>query len=167
MDEESTTGAKDFYESFICTLKYNEISVQDGPRYYREIFGYGYRGSSFLHDAKGQHGSLNANEHTDFSPWRLDLRRGKLTTDEASNTGMERCTFKRNFKSPDSFIQLKAGQAIKVLTGYKMYVTSAYTEPKYKGMSGDDYMEWTILEGAVAGLSATIVFAVATAVLYF
>ena len=110
LDEENTTEDQNFYESFICTLKYNKNSIEDGPRYYREIFGYGYRGKTFLHDAEGQHGSLNVSEHSSFQPWRLDLRRGKLITDKENNTGMERCTFKRNFSDPNSYIQLKEGR---------------------------------------------------------
>ena len=64
LDEENSSSDENYYESFICTLKYNQISIEVAPRYYREIFGYGYRGSSFLHNALGTHGSLNVHEYT-------------------------------------------------------------------------------------------------------
>lgn len=62
IDPLNTEGDENFFESFICTMKYNEKSVEEGPRYYREIFGYGYRGKTDLHNAEGQHGSINVNE---------------------------------------------------------------------------------------------------------
>ena len=66
IDDYNTTQEQNYYESFICTLKYNKVSFEQAPRYYREIFGYGYRGKSFLQDTEGQHGSLNVNEHSSF-----------------------------------------------------------------------------------------------------
>lgn len=153
IDDVNTTPDQNFYESFICTLKVNAISLEDGPRYYREIFGYGYRGKSELNEAIGQHGSLNVNEHESFQPWRLDLRRGNITQNEETGTFYERCTFKRNFNSPHSFLQLKEGMTLKVMTGYKFYFSSTWTTPNNKGYSGETPMEWTILEGATASLT--------------
>jgi len=46
---------------------------------------------------------------------------------------------------------------LKVMTGYKFYFSSTWTTPNNKGYSGETAMEWTILEGAVAGLSASAV----------
>ena len=152
VDEYNTTPEQNFYESFICTLKYNKISYENAPRYYREIFGYGYRGKSFLHDTVGQHGSLNVNEHSSFQPWRLDLRRGRLTTDEERGTGINRCTFKRNFDTPHSFIVFKEGMTLNVITGYKMYENGDEFAPKYKGISGLTPMQWVVLEGAYSAI---------------
>ena len=66
IDDYNTTPEENFYESFVCTLKYNKISSEVAPRYYREIFGYGYRGKSYLYDTEGQFGSLNVNEFSSF-----------------------------------------------------------------------------------------------------
>jgi len=55
---------------------------------------------------------------------------------------------------------------LKVITGYKMYITETYTKPEYKGYSGTDFMEWTILDGAIAGLS-TSALALAITILNF
>ena len=71
---------------------------------------------------------------------------------------MERCTFKRNFNSPNSYIQLKEGMTLKVMTGYKLYLSSSWSTAEKKGYSGDEMMEWTILEGAVVSLNAAAVF---------
>ena len=46
---------------------------------------------------------------------------------------------------------------LKVLTGYKLYTSSSMSTPEVKGYSGDNLMEWTVLEGAVAGLSASAI----------
>ena len=46
---------------------------------------------------------------------------------------------------------------LKVMTGYKFYRSSTWTTPNNKGYSGETPMEWTILEGAVARLSASAV----------
>ena len=92
------------------------------------------------------------NEHSSFQPWRLDLRRGRLTTDAASGTGINRCTFKRNFDTPHSFIVFKEGMTLQVITGYKMYENSEEYTPKYKGFSGVTPLEWTVLEGAISNI---------------
>ena len=55
---------------------------------------------------------------------------------------------------------------LKVLTGYKLYEASTWATAKVKGYSGDKFMEWTILEGAVAGLSASTI-ALASVLLNF
>ena len=80
------------------------------------------------------------------------MRRGRLTTDAASGTGINRCTFKRNFDSPHSFITFKEGLKLKLITGYKMYENGDEFVAKYKGISGGTPLEWTILEGAYTTL---------------
>lgn len=57
---------------------------------------------------------------------------------------------------------------LKVITGYKLYPSSTWSSPTVWGYSGDEFMEWTILEGAVgaiAGLSASAI-TLATVILH-
>lgn len=46
-------------------------------------------------------------------------------------------------------MQLKEGLTLEVFAGYKMYLDSGDPKPKYKGYSGPEPMEWTILESAI------------------
>ena len=88
-------------------------------------------------------------------PWIYVLENSSMTTDDNQQTGTETCAFRRDFETSLSDIPLKTDTTLTVMTGYKMYLDKQWASPLHKGYSGEEFMEWVIIEGSTSLAAAT------------
>lgn len=112
------------FESFSCSLRYNQAALAGIN--YSNSYRVGYRGSGRLHTAVGKHTLLlrnsEGNQQVNDFPWHIDLKKSKITRNQAANDFKETCTIWRDFVTTYSDIPIKAGEPIKLILGYKVYL---------------------------------------------
>ena len=94
------------YESFSCTIRYNDQSLANVTN--SNVWFYGYKGSTLLTYAQGIHDKLNVDQKVDNHPYviSLDPKKTFVKTDAAKANYFEQCTFVRDFKTIWSDIPL-------------------------------------------------------------
>ena len=148
VDDAKSIGAKYYYESYSCTLEYRESSFENIDL--SVFYPSGYDGFSQLHEETGGVYYLAQDEQTYRHPWIWLQEYSEITTDDLNNTGTETCTIMRDFETSLSDIQIKSDVTLKTMVGYKVYRNIDQREPMASGYSGQQFMEWTIVESSVA-----------------
>jgi len=134
------------YESFSCTIRYNDASLAQVTN--SNVWPYGYKGTTLLTYALGTHNSLNVDEKVEDHPYEMEYNPKKtfITSDPGSEEGTEQCTCVRDFETIWSDIPLKAGRSYDFIAGFKVFKSSGFSTPAAKGFS--ETLQFTILDKA-------------------
>lgn len=150
----------DYYESFACTIRFNEVSLANVSSL--NTWGQGYRGKELLKDAIGKFNSMNFEDVTSKHPWYLDFAKSNITmnTENPSEGGTVTCAINRDWVTTWSDFNLKAGMDLRANFGFRIYSTYGASNPSAKGFVADYSM--TVLDGAThlaTGMGAAFVIA--------
>ena len=123
------------YESYSCTVRYNDASLSDVTN--SNVWFYGYKGTSLLTYAQGTHDVLNLDQHVDNHPYVINYNNEKtlVKTDTSKREFFEQCTFTRDFKTIWSDIPLMKNTEYKYIVGYKVYKSTGFATPTANGFN--------------------------------
>ena len=123
------------YESFSCTIRYNDASLTQVTN--SNVWPFGYKGTTLLTYALGTHNNLNVDEKVEDHPYEMvyDPEKTFVTSDTGSGEGTEQCTTIRDFETIWSDIPIKAGRSYDFIAGFKVFKSSGFSTPTAKGFS--------------------------------
>ena len=158
VDPTMSNSLQKVYEGYSAAIRFKPQVVTELNL--ANVYQIGYRGTSELQHAKGNHEELNVNDQTDDYPWIFDFTQSEVVSDETGENFYEQFVVSRDFTTTHSDIPLKAGDSIVVNMGYKVFLSVDYTFADKSGFV--EAMEWVMIEkgaysGLVLGLAASLV----------
>ena len=111
----------------------------------------GFRGTDTLNEPDSN-GQVKKDDVTYDYPWIFRYKDSKVVRNEYRDSYTEQFVFYRDYKSPNSQIELKPGQHFYVKMGYKIYEDEVYDWDKSSDWASDfptwaegkPYSHWTL-----------------------
>lgn len=158
-------GICTYYESLTCAFQYTDKILDGGVTIANSIIQ-GYKGVLEMKDGIGAFSDIVILNKTSTYPWFIDYERSNVTKYSDAETRdtkmMTTCSVFRDFVTDWSEIEIKGGDELTAVTGYRLYSDDTSPNPFKKGNSNKITMQ--VLDGATSGL---IEAAAATALLVF
>ena len=148
-------GICTYYESLTCSFQYTDKILDGGVSIANSIIQ-GYKGVLEIKDGIGAFNEIVILNKTSTYPWFIDYERSdvkKISDAETQQTKLvTTCSVFRDFITDWSEIEIKVGDELKAVTGYRMYSGDTQTSPFVKGNS--DRISLKVMEGASGLVSA-------------